>query len=77
MAKVPHYLDGPYRADDADDSPMFKQVMSAVGQGHPRPEQQGNQAGQQRSAQPAPAGNQERHAGLDEGGFSLQTRRTR
>lgn len=33
MSKLPYEIDGPYRAGDTDDSPVFKQVMCAVGQG--------------------------------------------
>jgi hypothetical protein len=56
---------------------MLIKQLSAIGQGRTRPEHQGNQTSQQRGAQPAPTGNQERHAGLGESGISLQTRQTR
>jgi hypothetical protein len=56
---------------------MLLKQLSAIGQGHARPEQQSNQASQQRGVQPAPTGNEQRHEGLGDGGFSLQTRQTR
>ncbi len=33
MTKLPYEIEGPNPADDFDDSPMFKQVVCAVGQG--------------------------------------------